>query len=168
MKISTNIISIKIFVLFQMFICKVMLFQWFLLVFETRKNLDLRKILVTPKIFLKSRFHCTEFGSIFNVSDVRYVNCKYYIWLCVYFYDLKSKSFHIFWYWATYSYKGQITKTHGCKTDTKPCGLKNKSGCKYFLNHQVSAVGGRGNHCSKHTKTWKKIVKFSELVKLSE
>ena len=28
-------------------------------VFEIRKNLDLRKILVTPKIFLKSRFHCT-------------------------------------------------------------------------------------------------------------
>ena len=28
------------------------------LVFEIRKNLDLRKILVTPKIFLKSRFHC--------------------------------------------------------------------------------------------------------------
>ena len=27
--------------------------------FEIRKNLDLRKILVTPKIFLKSRFHCT-------------------------------------------------------------------------------------------------------------
>ena len=29
------------------------------LVFEIRKNLDLRKILVTPKIFLKSRFHCS-------------------------------------------------------------------------------------------------------------
>ena len=27
--------------------------------FEIRKNLDLRKILATPKIFLKSRFHCT-------------------------------------------------------------------------------------------------------------
>ena len=27
-------------------------------VFEIRKNLDLRKILSTPKIFLKSRFHC--------------------------------------------------------------------------------------------------------------
>ena len=26
--------------------------------FEIRKNLDLRKILSTPKIFLKSRFHC--------------------------------------------------------------------------------------------------------------
>ena len=25
---------------------------------DLRKNLDLRKILVTPKIFLKSRFHC--------------------------------------------------------------------------------------------------------------
>merc|ERR1712085_172039 len=31
------------------------------LVFEIRKNLDLRKILVTPKIFLKSRFHCTNY-----------------------------------------------------------------------------------------------------------
>ena len=29
-------------------------------VFEIRKNLDLRKILSTPKIFLKSRFHCTD------------------------------------------------------------------------------------------------------------
>ena len=28
------------------------------LVFEIRKNLDLRKILSIPKIFLKSRFHC--------------------------------------------------------------------------------------------------------------
>ena len=28
--------------------------------FEIRKNLDLRKILVTPEIFLKSRFHCTD------------------------------------------------------------------------------------------------------------
>ena len=30
--------------------------------FEIRKNLDLRKIFVTPKIFLKSRFHCTPSG----------------------------------------------------------------------------------------------------------
>ena len=29
-------------------------------VFEIRKNLDLRKILSTPKIFLKSRFHCNS------------------------------------------------------------------------------------------------------------
>ena len=29
-------------------------------VFEIRKNLDLRKILSTPKIFLKSRFHCSQ------------------------------------------------------------------------------------------------------------
>ena len=29
--------------------------------FEIRKNLDLRKILSTPKIFLKSRFHCIVF-----------------------------------------------------------------------------------------------------------
>ena len=31
------------------------------LVFEIRKNLDLRKILFTPKIFLKSRFHCITY-----------------------------------------------------------------------------------------------------------
>ena len=30
------------------------------LTFEIRKNLDLRKIFVTPKIFLKSGFHCTH------------------------------------------------------------------------------------------------------------
>ena len=33
---------------------------YYLYRFEIRKNLDLRKILFTPKIFLKSRFHCTE------------------------------------------------------------------------------------------------------------
>ena len=32
-------------------------------VFEIRKNLDLRKILSTPKIFLKSTFHCTPNNS---------------------------------------------------------------------------------------------------------
>ena len=30
--------------------------------FEIRKNLNLRKNFVTPKIFLKSRFHCTPSG----------------------------------------------------------------------------------------------------------
>ena len=35
-------------------------------VFEIRKNLDLRKILVTPKIFLKSRFVCF----IFLLTDI--------------------------------------------------------------------------------------------------
>ena len=34
------------------------------ILFEIRKNLDLRKILVTPKIFLKSRFHCIMTGVI--------------------------------------------------------------------------------------------------------
>ena len=33
---------------------------WLFLVFEIRKNFDLRKILVTPQIFLKSRFHCNS------------------------------------------------------------------------------------------------------------
>ena len=41
-----------------MFILLLCFFKGFL-VFEIRKNLDLRKILVTPKIFLKSRLHCT-------------------------------------------------------------------------------------------------------------
>ena len=31
------------------------------LVFEIRKHLDLRNILVTPKIFLKSRVHCARY-----------------------------------------------------------------------------------------------------------
>ena len=31
--------------------------------FEIRKNLDLRKILFTPKMFLKSRFHCNGFSA---------------------------------------------------------------------------------------------------------
>ena len=33
--------------------------------FEIRKNFDLRKILVTPKIFLKSRFHCSGMNQLF-------------------------------------------------------------------------------------------------------
>ena len=42
----------------QALLC-IIYYNWGFLVFEIRKNLDLRKILVTPKIFLKSRFHCT-------------------------------------------------------------------------------------------------------------
>ena len=38
-------------------------------VFEIRKNLDLRKILSTPKIFLISRFHCTDKNTFFNDLD---------------------------------------------------------------------------------------------------
>ena len=41
-------------------------------VFEIRKNLDLRKILSTPKIFLKSRFHCTYNGSGARCDDLLY------------------------------------------------------------------------------------------------
>ena len=42
------------------------------LVFEIRKNLDLRKILVTPKIFLKSRFHCISslFRKVQHVTTI--------------------------------------------------------------------------------------------------
>ena len=37
-------------------------------VFEIRKNLDLRKILSTPKIFLKSRFHCSTIHLELTIS----------------------------------------------------------------------------------------------------
>ena len=40
-------------------------------VFEIKKNLDLRKILVTPKIFLKSRFHCTTFGKTWHFLEMK-------------------------------------------------------------------------------------------------
>ena len=53
----------KTFALFHVFILQtyalLVTFKGFP-VFEIRKNLDLRKILSTPKIFLKSRFHCTH------------------------------------------------------------------------------------------------------------
>ena len=41
--------------------------------FEIRKNLDLRKNLVIPKIFLKSRFHCIGLGDqlLFISFDVK-------------------------------------------------------------------------------------------------
>ena len=53
MKISTKLVkSIKD----KAFILTFMGFP----VFEIRKNLDLRKILVTPKIFLKSRSICNQ------------------------------------------------------------------------------------------------------------
>ena len=42
--------------------------------FEIRKNLDLRKIFVPPKIFLKSRFHCTALGKLFCGTDVMFDN----------------------------------------------------------------------------------------------
>ena len=52
----------KAFALFHVFILQtyalLVTFKGFP-VFEIRKNLDLRKTLSTPKIFLKSRFHCT-------------------------------------------------------------------------------------------------------------
>ena len=46
-------------------------------VFEIRKNLDLRKILSTPKIFLKSRFHCTNWDRILFVI-LRYMKSNKY------------------------------------------------------------------------------------------
>ena len=46
-------------------------------VFEIRKNLDLRKILSTPKIFLKSRFHCIKFQkSIFLDRIIIFIKIK--------------------------------------------------------------------------------------------
>ena len=56
-------IEYKTFALFNAFILQtyalLVTFNGFP-VFEIRKNLDLRNILVTPKIFLKSRFYCTK------------------------------------------------------------------------------------------------------------
>ena len=61
MAIKSN--KYKTFALFHAFILQtyalLVTFNGFL-VFEIRKNLNLRKILVTPKIFLKSRVHCTD------------------------------------------------------------------------------------------------------------
>ena len=51
--------SNKTFVLFQIFIFSMLSFFKGFLVFGIRKNLDLRKISVTLKIFFKSREHCT-------------------------------------------------------------------------------------------------------------
>ena len=45
------------------------------LVFEIRKNLGLRKILVTPKIFLKSRVHCTNKNILFAGLIAVPINC---------------------------------------------------------------------------------------------
>ena len=60
MTIKSN--NYKTFALFHVFILQtyalLVTFNGFP-VFEIRKNLDLRKFLSTPKIFLKSRFHCT-------------------------------------------------------------------------------------------------------------
>ena len=61
MTIKSN--EYKIFALFHVFILQtyalLVTFNGFP-VSEIRKNLDLRKILSTPKIFLKSRFHCSS------------------------------------------------------------------------------------------------------------
>ena len=60
MTIKSN--EYKTFALFHVFILQtyalLVTFNSFP-VFEIRKNLDLRKIFVTPKIFLISRFHCS-------------------------------------------------------------------------------------------------------------
>ena len=40
-----------------------------IVVFEIRKNLDLRKIFFTPKIFLKSRFLCILMNIFFKLSE---------------------------------------------------------------------------------------------------
>ena len=54
-------------------------------VFEIRKNLDLRKILSTPKIFLKSRFHCTYYKTLLQLSTFGYHcgegKCMLVLWL---------------------------------------------------------------------------------------
>ena len=42
------------------------------LMFEIRKTLDLRKIFVTPKIFLKSRFHCSTQHFTMDISSLHW------------------------------------------------------------------------------------------------
>ena len=59
MKIKCN--QCKTFALIHVFILQTFPLLVTFNVFEIRKNLDLRKILSTPKIFLKSRFHCTNY-----------------------------------------------------------------------------------------------------------
>ena len=46
---------------------KVMLFQGFSCVWNKKESWFLRKILVTPKIFLKSRVHCTVVNLLWSV-----------------------------------------------------------------------------------------------------
>ena len=61
--------------------------------FEIRKNLDLKKILVTPKNFLKSRFHCTSLkGFPFKRGEIcyKYVHIKTGIMKCI-----LLQSFHL-------------------------------------------------------------------------
>ena len=55
-----NLKSLHVGDLFQMFISQSYDFSRVFLCLKSEKNLDLRKILVTPKIFLKSRVHCTN------------------------------------------------------------------------------------------------------------
>ena len=63
--------AIRHLICFRCSLCKAMLLPGYskntILVFEIRKNLDLRKVLVTPKIFLKSRFHCTLLWKIYQI-----------------------------------------------------------------------------------------------------
>ena len=66
MTIKSN--KYKTFTLIHVFILKTFPLLVTFNVFEIRKNLDLRKILSTPKIFLKSRFHCNSYF-ITTVSD---------------------------------------------------------------------------------------------------
>ena len=78
MTIKSN--EYKTFALFHVFILQtyalLVTFKGFP-VFEIRKNLDLRKILSTPKIFLKSRFHCTILA-LFDFFTLKMMNCFLY------------------------------------------------------------------------------------------
>ena len=65
------------------------------LVFEIRKNLDLRKILVTPKIFLKSRFQSTIFYKTFRSARLQLLgpySMPTYLVNCNFFSSFFSKS----------------------------------------------------------------------------
>merc|ERR1712008_431999 len=75
MTIKSN--EYKTFALFHLFILQtyalLVTFNGFP-VFEIRKNLDLRKILPTPKIFLKSRFHCITHSMEFSGNQGKHQN----------------------------------------------------------------------------------------------
>ena len=85
-------------------------------VFEIRKNLDLRKILSTPKIFLKSRFHCTTYSNQLNDNFYCSANCNS---ATQYFaYAVKSKQNLNFWIFQQrniWEFRGKNTTALGIR-----------------------------------------------------
>ena len=89
-KNKIKIIRYLTFLFLQMFVLQIydLLFSNFLkvfLMFEVRKNLDLRKILGATKIFLKSRFPCTgQSESLTTLSTMGSKLFEVAIEFCVY------------------------------------------------------------------------------------